>query len=708
MAKEPKANRLIEETSPYLLQHAHSAVDWYPWGKEAFERARRENKPIFLSIGYSACHWCHVMARESFENEEIARFLNERFVCIKVDREERPDVDAIYINAVQLMTGGGGWPLSVFLTPEGKPFYGGTYFPPDDRGGMPGFRKVIEEIARFYEARRSDVNLAADKVTRPLEDFCDIGPRGRTDTEISRTYLDVAFRNISAAFDGEWGGFGAAPKFPQPTALEWLLRYLAETGEPHARSMVELTLDRMARGGIYDQIGGGFHRYSTDRQWTIPHFEKMLDDNALLAGVYLDAFLVTGKALYERIARETLDYLLREMAGPEGAFYCAQDSDNRQGEGEFYVWTAKEIRAVLGAEDAEVLLRHYGVGAVGNFEGARSVLTVVETPEQIAARTGRTVGEIEDAIARGRRALFEIRSERHTPPTDDKVIAAWNGLAISAMARAGAALGEDRWIRAAKQCADFILVRMRRDDGGLWRLYRAGKTRRKGFLPDYALLVGGLLDLYEATFEIRYLAQAVALAEAMVERFWDEMEKGFFFAEKEQGEPRIVAFKDSFDQPDPSGNAAAVCDLLRLAELTGREEWREKALVTLRLFIPSIVRSPLNMGRMLEALDFYTAPPATVVIAGSRNDPAARALIEVVHRTFAPNKVVAFADGSNRTELERSVRLIPSLEGKEPREKQPCAYICRGRTCSAPITEPAELAAHLRPRPSKKPKQKSE
>jgi len=698
-----KTNHLIHETSPYLLQHAHNPVDWYPWGEEAFERARRENKPIFLSIGYSACHWCHVMERESFEDEEIARVLNEHFVSIKVDREERPDVDAVYMNAVQLMTGGGGWPLSVFLTPDLKPFFGGTYFPPRDIEGYPGFPRVLEEVAGLYRAGRDNIARSAEKLTAALRTVSGIEPQGQADFEIPRSLLAVAFRHMSSSFDGDHGGFGQAPKFPQPTALAFLLRYWAATGEPHALSMVELTLEQMARGGIFDQLGGGFHRYSTDGRWLVPHFEKMLDDNALLAGVYLDAWRATGDPLFERTVRQTLDYVLREMSDREGGFYSAQDADSGGGEGEYYVWTAQEIHAAIGERNADAVMRHFGVEPIGNFEGGRSVLSIAATADEVARQVGRDVADVEAGLREARQALFDLRRERMAPAIDDKVVPAWNGLTISSLARAGAALDEPRYVEAARRAADFLLDRMRRPDGGLWRSWRQGECRAEGCLPDYAAVICALLDLYEAEFDWRRLEQAVALAETMISRFWDERDGAFFLAEN--GTASLpVRMKDVYDNPDPSGNAMAVMGLLRLAEITDRAAWREMARATLRLFVPPMAKAAIGTAHMLSALDFHTAPPRIVVIAGEAGNPATRALIEVARRPFAPNKVVALADVAAGAEtLERLRRVFPVLEGKTTPDGQPRAYVCQGRTCGPPIATPDDLLRQLLP-PSTKTK----
>jgi hypothetical protein len=677
-------------------------VDWYPWGEEAFERARRENKPVFLSIGYSACHWCHVMERESFEDEEIARVLNERFISIKVDREEHPEVDAIYMNAVQLMSGTGGWPLTVFLTPDLKPFFGGTYFPPTDRQDFPGFRRVLEEIAAVYRDGHDNVVQTAEQLTAALRQYCDIEPRGRADAELSRHLLAAAFRSIAASFDGDHGGFGQAPKFPQPTTLAFLLRYYAATGEPHALSMLETTLEHMARGGIYDQLGGGFHRYSTDARWLVPHFEKMLNDNALLAGVYLDAWRATRNRFYERIVRETLDYVLREMTGAHGGFYTAQDADSEGGEGESFVWTAEGIQAAVGAKNAAVVMRHFGVEPIGNFEDAKSVLLVAATADEVAKQLRLPLAEVEKAIAEGRQALLERRRERTAPATDDKIIAAWNGLMISAMARAGAVFGEARYLEAARRSADFVLTHMRRGDGGLRRTWRQGECRASGCLTDYAFLVAGLLDLFEATFEPRWLEQAIALAETMVARFYDERAGGFFFSEDGQP-PTLVRTKDSYDNPDPSGNSMAVFDLLRLVELTEREPWREKALATLKLFLPTMAKAPTATGKMLSALDFHTAPPRLVVIAGACGDPATRALIEAARHPLAPNNILVLADLADTESLGRMQRFVPAIEGKATIGAPPTAYVCQNRTCGPPTNDPDVLGREMLPGWQKKP-----
>ncbi|KPL11812.1 hypothetical protein AMJ85_02850, partial [candidate division BRC1 bacterium SM23_51] len=566
--------------------------------------------------------------------------------------------------------------------------------PPRERSGHPGFRRLLEEIAQFYAERRDEVVEAAEQLTTRLRQVCDIEPRSRADTELSRNLLAVAFRRMSSAFDGEHGGFGPAPKFPQPTALALLLRYHNATGEPHALTIVETTLQRMACGGIYDQLGGGFHRYSTDARWLIPHFEKMLNDNALLARVYLDAYRLTGKPLYERVVRETLDYVLREMTDSEGGFYSSQDADSRGVEGAYSLWTSEEIRAAVGAQNADVVLRHFGVEPIGNFEGAQSVLSLAATAEEIARQLGRDVGAVEAAIAEGRKALFALRQERIAPAIDDKIVAAPNGLLVSAMASAAAVLGEERYLGAARRCADFLLSHMRREDGGLWRSYRQGKCSHNGYLPDYAFVIGALLDLYEACFEVRWLETANALAQTMISRFWDEREGAFFYADDDH-KPLVVRPKDSYDAPDPSGNAAAVLVLLRLAELGGREAWREKAVVTLRVFAPTMVKAPIHAAHMLSALGFHTAPPRLVAIAGASGEPATDVLVRAAQRPFAPNTVLALADTTDAEALERTRDLAPALEGKTTTNGRPTAYVCQGRTCGPPTSDPDDLVRQI-------------
>ncbi|GIW11249.1 MAG: thioredoxin domain-containing protein [Dehalococcoidia bacterium] len=517
------ANRLQYETSPYLLQHAHNPVDWYPWGEEAFRRAREENKPVLLSIGYAACHWCHVMERESFEDEATAALMNELFINIKVDREERPDVDQVYMTAVQALTGQGGWPLTVFLTPTGEPFYGGTYFPPEDRHGLPAFRRVLRAVAEAYHTRPGEIAAAAHQITAHLREAQQLNAPPEP---LQHAILDQAIRAVLPTFDQVNGGFGGAPKFPQAMTLELLLRQAARTGEVSLRAMVELTLQRMAAGGIYDQLGGGFHRYAVDAAWQVPHFEKMLYDNALLARLYLAAWLFTGEASFRRVAEETLDYVLREMAAPGGGFCSSQDADSEGEEGKYYLWTLGEILDLLGPEDGRLFAAFYGVTAEGNFEG-KNILHGTGTLEEVAARSGVTPEDLQAVLARGRQRLLAAREQRVKPGRDEKVLTSWNGMLLRALAEAAAALGREDYRTAAEETATFLLETLR-PQGRLLRTFKDGRAHVLGYLEDYAHLIDGLLALYELTFAPCWLAEAEALADAMLDLFWDESLPGFY------------------------------------------------------------------------------------------------------------------------------------------------------------------------------------
>ncbi|MBI4592674.1 MAG: thioredoxin domain-containing protein, partial [Candidatus Rokubacteria bacterium] len=575
-------NRLANETSPYLLQHAHNPVDWYPWGDEARERARREDKPMFLSVGYSACHWCHVMERESFEDPEVARLMNEHFVNVKVDREERPDVDHIYMQAVQAMTGHGGWPMTVFLTPEGAPFYGGTYFPPAPRHGLPAFSQLLLAIADAWRTKRDEVLRSSEQIAGELNRT----ERLRAASQLlNEEILFSGFSGISAQFDEREGGLGGAPKFPQPMLWDFVLRFWKRGGNPLARDMVTTTLTRMARGGMYDQLGGGFHRYAVDAHWLVPHFEKMLYDNGQLASLYLHAWLAFGDPEYRRVAEETLDYVLREMTDPAGGFYSAQDADSEGEEGKFFVWTADEIRGGLGG-GADAALRYWGVDRGSNFEG-KSILWV---PGEPAA----------ERIAAARRALFEVRERRVHPGRDDKVLAAWNGLACRAFAQAGRALGRADYIAAARKNVDFVLGAMRAE-GRLLRTWKAGQARLKGYLEDYSMTAAALLDVYEATFDRRWLEEARQLADAMLELFFDDEIEGFYDTGSDH-ERLIVRPRNLFDNAVPCGSSVAIETLLRLRVVTGEERYAAKALAALRPVADLMARHPTGFGRFLCAL----------------------------------------------------------------------------------------------------------
>ena len=665
-------NRLARETSPYLLQHAHNPVDWYPWGEEAFTRARSENKPILLSVGYSACHWCHVMERESFENPDIAGLMNESFVSVKVDREERPDVDHIYMQAVQSMTGHGGWPMTVFLTPEGTPFYGGTYFPPQDRHGLPGFPKLLAAIAEAWRSRRGEVEQSARQLTESLGQTERLRGSAQLLTE---ELLFTAFQGVSAQFDEEWGGLGGAPKFPQPMIWEFVLRFWKRSKNPYAQRMVHTTLIRMARGGMYDHLGGGFARYSVDAHWMVPHFEKMLYDNAQLASVYLHAWLAFGDPECRRVCEETLDYLPRDMTDPAGGFYSAEDADSEGHEGKFYVWAADEIRDVLGA-DADRALAYWGVDRGANFEG-KNILYLPGEPDP-------------EAIAPLRRRLLEARERRVRPGRDDKVLAGWNGLACRALAEAGRALGRSDYVAAAVRNAEFVLGAMRAG-GRLLRTWKSGRAHLLGYLEDYAMVADALLDVYEATFDPRWLDEARALADDMLRLFWDDALEGFYDTGHDH-ERLIVRPRNLFDNAVPAGSSVAIETLLRLAEFTGEATYESRAAAALRPLGDLMSRHPTGFGRFLCALDFHLGPRVEVALVGASGDGLEPLVGEVFGR-FLPNRVVAGRRGGDPRAAER----IPLLEGREAVGGRATAYVCRNYACDLPATDRETLARQLDP-----------
>ena len=686
------ANRLINETSPYLLQHAHNPVDWYPWGKEALTRAQAENKPIFLSIGYAACHWCHVMAHESFEDLDTAATMNEHFVNIKVDREERPDLDEVYMEAVVAMTGRGGWPMSVFLTPEGVPFYGGTYFPPADRYGMPSFKRVLVSVAQAYHQQRAEIERSGEQFK--LRVGRSLPPGTRVDySSLDAETLDLAFGGLARSFDAAHGGFGDAPKFPQPTNLEFLLRYHHRSGEPQALKMVDLTLTRMASGGIYDQLGGGFHRYSTDADWLVPHFEKMLYDNALLARVYLHAWQVTRRPLYRRIAEETLDYLVREMRHAAGGFYSSQDADSEGEEGKYFLWTPSEVKSVLGDEEGDLFCRYFDVTRAGNFEG-KSILNVKLDISATAAASRTDEGALQAAIERGRRRLFRAREERVKPSRDEKVLAGWNGLALAAFAEAARVLGREDYRQVAERNAGFVLSELCRE-GRLLRSWRAtssgetGQARLNAYLEDYAFYADGLLALYQATFDPRWFREARALADVMLTHFADS--GAGFFDTSDDHEPLFVRPKALQDNAIPSGNAMAADVLLRLAAYTGADVYRRPAEEILAAMSPTLRQHPGGFGHWLSALAFYLAPPHEIALVGNPESDEMRALLDVVFGPYRPYQVVALAVPGDQA----AAGAVPLLADRVLREGRASAYVCRRFVCLAPVADPALLAQQL-------------
>jgi len=665
-------NRLARETSPYLLQHAHNPVDWYPWGEEAFARARAEDKPVLLSVGYSACHWCHVMERESFEDPEIAALMNRHFVCVKVDREERPDVDQIYMQAVQSMTGHGGWPMTVFLTPEGEPFYGGTYFPPVERHGLPGFPRLLQALAEAWANRRGEVTASARQIGEALTQ----ADRLRSSTQLlTDEILFGAFQALSAQFDEREGGLGGAPKFPQPMIWEFVLRFWRRSKNARARQMVHTTLTMMARGGIYDQVGGGFHRYSVDAHWLVPHFEKMLYDNGQLASLYLHGWLAFGDRECRRVTEETLDYLLREMTDPAGGFYSATDADSEGHEGKFFVWSREELERVLGAGDAEYAARYWGVDRGPNFEG-ESILYVADEPDP-------------ERIAPIRRMLYEARARRVPPARDDKVLAAWNGLACRALAEAGRALGRPDYVAAAVKNAEFVLGAMR-VDGRLLRTWKGGQAKLKGYLEDYAMVAAALVGVYEATFDRRWLDEARGLADEMLRLFWDERLEGFYDTGADH-ERLIVRPRNLFDNAVPCGSSVAIETLLRLAILTGERRYEGAALEALRPMADLMARHASGFGRFLCALDFHLGPVVEIALVAPPGGNGLAPLVAEVFGRYLPNRVVAGLVAGDPKGAEG----IPLLQNREAVGGKATAYVCRNYACELPVTDRESLARQL-------------
>src|SRR3954452_5940814 len=648
-------NRLASETSPYLLQHAENPVDWYPWGSEAFERARADDKPILVSIGYAACHWCHVMEHESFEDPQIASLMNDSFVCIKVDREERPDVDAIYMDAVQAMTGHGGWPLNAFLTPDGVPFWAGTYFPPAPRQGMPSWPQVVQSLAQAWVEQRAQIDQAAQNIVPRLQGAAFLQA---PEAEFSPTALDDAVKALARVFDSEHGGWGGAPKFPASSVIEFLLA----RGE---RAMPLMTLRRMAAGGMYDQVGGGFARYSVDERWLVPPLEKMLYDNALLARAYLHAYLITDEPLFRRVCEETLDWAMRELRQDEGGFASSLDADSEGVEGKFYVWAPDEIRAALG-ELADDAISHFGVSEQGNFEGKNILVRATSDPPELATIKAR---------------LLAAREERVRPGLDDKRLTSWNALMISALADAGAALGRADYVAAAVACASFVENELRDDSGALLRTFNRGRAKLPGFLEDHAYLLEAYLDLYEATFDARWFTRAAELAETILQRFYDP-ERGGFFSTAADHTGLIARRKDLEDAPIPSGASSACLGLLRLSRFTGEARLEEAAVSLINLLHTVAPEHPLAFGHLLRAMDFLQGPVREVALAGEDVSELAGA----VRSAYYPHVVLAGGGGA-----------VPLLEGREPVGGRPSAYVCEHFTCQLPVTTPDELKAALAP-----------
>jgi len=704
-AQGRRPNRLIHEKSPYLLQHAYNPVDWYPWGEEAFAKAKREDKPVFLSVGYSTCYWCHVMERESFEHQEVAALMNAHVVSIKVDREERPDVDAIYMQAVMAMTGSGGWPMSVFLTPEGKPFWGGTYVPPEDRGGQPGFQTVLHSIAEAWKTRRPEILQSSQSLTQAIQ----AGAESGASVHLTPAILETAVQQFARQYDPTHGGFGSAPKFPRSHSLSFLLRAWSRAKDPKILEMVEVTLEAMARGGIHDHLGGGFHRYSTDGQWLVPHFEKMLYDQALLARTYLEAYHVTGKAHYADVARDVFEYVLRDLRDPQGGFYSAEDAGEVGKEGEWYVWTPQETERVLGAEEAGWFNRVYGVTPGGNFEHGTTILSLRQSVAALAQSEGVSLQEVQARLDAARAKLLAVRNQRRRPHRDDKILTDWNGLMIGALAYGARVLEEPRYAQAATAAAGFLLERLQRDgrpfdaaqgrgeraqrvEPRLLHRFRDGQASLPAFLDDYAFLSWGLLDLYEATFDVRWLREAKRLTQEMIRLFWDDRAGGFALSGR-HNERLIATTKELYDGALPSGNSVAALDLVRLGLLTMDNALNGYAERQIQAFSGQVAQAPHAFPQFLIAVDFWLGPSREIVIAGRPSVPETRAMVRAVHERFLPRTVLALQPADETSsDLEA---LVPFAQAQRPLQGKATAYVCENYVCNLPITDLAKLAALL-------------
>ena len=699
-------NRLANEKSPYLQQHASNPVDWYPWGDEAFDKARVEQKPIFLSVGYSTCHWCHVMERESFESNQIAALLNEYFVSIKVDREERPDVDRIYMTALQAMGQNGGWPMSMFLTPDLKPFYGGTYFPPESRYGRAGFPEVLRRIHEVWERENTRVTESADAIAGFLEEVS-AGPL--TEGVPGQDLLDRCYQEFAQTYDSTHGGFGGAPKFPRPSVVDFLMRYYGRSGNQNALEMVETTLRAMSRGGIYDHVGGGFHRYSVDGEWRVPHFEKMLYDQAQLINAYVDLFHITKNPAYATVIRETAGYVLRDLRSPEGGFYSAEDADSprpedpeEEGEGAFYVWSKRELMEILG-QDGEAFCAYYGIREEGNalsdpqheFTGKNILYVARPSADGFASPEG-DMDEVRDLLAGSREELLRVRALRPRPRRDEKILTSWNGLMIAALARAGVALGRPGYVAAAAQAAAFVWENLYSSEGKLLlRRYSDGEARFEGQLVDYAYFTEGLLELYEASFDVGWLHRAGELSQRMLALFWDDAKGGFF--ETAGNDPSILfRMKEQHDGAEPSGNSVALKTLLRLSSIMDDQRLRERATRLLAAFAAPMGRHPVAMPNMVAALDLYHSSPLQIVVAGSLDDPRTREILDEVTGRYLPNKVLLLLGGGEEEALLTS--MVPWVAGHVMIDDRPTAYVCQGYTCRLPTSSLREVADQLESR----------
>lgn len=672
-----RPNRLIHEKSPYLQQHAYNPVDWYPWGEEAFQKAVIEDKPIFLSIGYSTCHWCHVMEYESFEDEEVAKILNENFVSIKVDREERPDLDNIYMTVCQAMTGSGGWPLSIFLTPQKKPFFAGTYFPKTERFGNPGFINILKKISGLWKTDREKVVTSSEQVTNILQSMA-VSKPGEM---LTRETLQRAYEQLENNFDPVYGGFGTAPKFPTPHNYTFLLRWWKRSSNPAAIGIVEKTLERMGRGGIYDQLGGGFHRYSTDEYWLVPHFEKMLYDQALLAMAYTEAYQATGKTFYADVVKGIFTYVLRDMTAPEGGFYSAEDADSEGVEGKFYVWTPDEIIQILGEKEGKIFCDYYDVSREGNFED-KNILHVDKPLDSFAKLSGLKIEELQILLNNTRTKLFAEREKRVHPHKDDKILTSWNGLMIAALAKGAQALHEQKYVQAAVRAADFILNTLRQSDGTLLRRYRLGEASIPGYLDDYTYFVWGLLELYETTFQVKYLKAAVDLNKQAIDYFWDEKGGGMFFSGK-KNEKLISQTKEVYDGAIPSGNSVALLNALRLGRITGDIELEKISEQIIKSFGETINQYPSGYTQFLSAVDFALGPTKEIVVAGEPDTNDTKQILVEIWKRFLPRKVLLLHSMKDESieEIAKFVKEQNTINGKAT------VYICENYACKTPATD---------------------
>ncbi|MEX0332399.1 MAG: thioredoxin domain-containing protein [Puniceicoccaceae bacterium] len=691
----PGFNRLIHEKSPYLLQHADNPVNWYPWGEEAFAMARKEDKPVFLSIGYATCHWCHVMKRESFEDESVAALLNEHFICIKVDREERPDVDHVYMVATQRLSGQKGWPVTVFMTPDKLPFFAGTYFPKEGKMGQPGFLDLIGHTVKLWQDRRESVKQTAEQMSLQLQEEIQL----LSGAGVSEKTLDATFKALKEAYDSAEGGFGRAPKFPTPHKLTFLLRYWKRTGDESALVMAENTLKKLRKGGIYDQVGYGFHRYSVDREWQIPHFEKMLYDQALLAMAYTEAYLATGRETYAATTHEILAYVLRDMTAPKGGFYSAEDAESEEEEGLFYLWKYDEIMAVLGAEDGEWFCTQFNISAEGNFldpSSRRSTGRNVPFLSRDSDNQPDGVGAQQKRIDQLRKKLLTVRDQRTRPLKDDKILTDWNGLVIAALAQSGMALDDSRYIEAAQRGADFILAHLRQDNGRLWKRYRLGDAGLPAHLDDYAFLVWGLLDLYEATFEVRYLQASIELTDWMLKLFGDDQTGGFFMTASD-GEELLFRSKKFADGAIPSGNSVAALNLIRLYRMTGNTSYEEHSQKLLEAISGNLNEGSTSYCQLMCAVDFALGPSVEIVIAGEPGSEDVEDMLRVARTTYFPNKVLLFRPDTD--EIPDIAELAPFTRYQESLDGKATVYVCRDFACQAPSTDPRFLRAELDNKP---------